>query len=195
MFKDKLKELRARNNLTQRELAQKLNLSYGTIAMYETGKRSPDYDTLNKIADLFNVSTDFLLGRDSSGFGTRLKELREEKNLTRDALAKKLNISYSAVSKYETNVRFPDKETLRQLADFFNITLDFLLGRTDDPTSSKVSSSDKPVDIDAFVKKLKDKDGVMFHGAPADDLTRQAVLKSIENAIEMIETLKKKKKD
>lgn len=63
--------------------------------------------------------------------GDRLKELREEKKLTRDELAGRLNVSYSAVSKYETNVRFPDKGTLIRLADFFDVSVDYLLCRSD----------------------------------------------------------------
>ncbi len=50
-------------------------------------------------------------------FGERLKTLREELNLTRDELADKMNISYSAISKYETNVRFPDQEMLKKMAE------------------------------------------------------------------------------
>lgn len=64
-------------------------------------------------------------------FGERLRELREEKGITRDALAGKLSVSYSAVSKYETNVRFPDREALIRLADFFDVSLDYLLCRSD----------------------------------------------------------------
>ena len=63
-------------------------------------------------------------------FGNRLIELREESSLTREELANKLNITYSALSKYETNKRFPDKETLGKLADFFDVSVDFLLCRT-----------------------------------------------------------------
>jgi len=62
--------------------------------------------------------------------GDRLKQLREEKKLTRDNLANRLNVSYSAVSKYETNVRFPDKGTLIRLADFFDVSVDYLLCRS-----------------------------------------------------------------
>jgi transcriptional regulator with XRE-family HTH domain len=64
-------------------------------------------------------------------FGERLKALREEMKLTRDALAGILAVSYSTVSKYETNVRFPDKKTLVNLADFFDVSLDYLLCRSD----------------------------------------------------------------
>lgn len=63
-------------------------------------------------------------------FGSRLIELRDELNLTREELADKLNITYSALSKYETNKRFPDKETLGEIADFFNVSVDYLLCRT-----------------------------------------------------------------
>lgn len=64
-------------------------------------------------------------------FGERLKALREEKSITRDVLARKLNITYSAVSKYETNVRFPDKAALIKIADYFDVSLDYLLCRSD----------------------------------------------------------------
>ena len=63
-------------------------------------------------------------------FGKRLIELREELNLTRDDLANRINITYSALAKYETNKRFPDKETLGKLADYFNVSVDYLLCRT-----------------------------------------------------------------
>lgn len=63
MLKDRLKELRSEKQITQRELANLLQLSPSTIAMYETGQRMPDPETLQRIADFFNVSTDFLLGR------------------------------------------------------------------------------------------------------------------------------------
>lgn len=60
---DILKQLRNEKKITQRELANLLNLSPSTIAMYETGQRKPDFETLQKIADFFDVSTDYLLGR------------------------------------------------------------------------------------------------------------------------------------
>lgn len=76
--------------------------------------------------------------------GDRLKSLREEKKLTRDALAVRLNVSYSAVSKYETNVRFPDKGTLLHLADFFDVSVDYLLCRSDiRETAEKILNSSR----------------------------------------------------
>lgn len=58
-----LRRLREDKGITQAELGKILSISPSTIGMYEQGRRSPDYDTLNKIADYFGVSTDKLLGR------------------------------------------------------------------------------------------------------------------------------------
>lgn len=72
-------------------------------------------------------------------FGERLRELREKKNITRYNLADVLKVSYSTVSKYETNIRFPDREALLTLADFFDVSLDYLLCRSDiKETSEKI---------------------------------------------------------
>ena len=65
-FKEMLKYLRLRENLSQSELAEKLGVAKSTIGMYEVGKREPDFETLEAIADLFNVDMNFLLGKDGS---------------------------------------------------------------------------------------------------------------------------------
>lgn len=62
-FPERLRKLREEKGLLQRELAEKLNLSRVAITHYEQGKRFPEWDTLQKMADLFNVSVDYLLGR------------------------------------------------------------------------------------------------------------------------------------
>ncbi|MCU4932824.1 transcriptional regulator [Bacillus thuringiensis] len=63
MIGENLRKLRKNQKLTMKELGQKLNLAESTISGYENGNRKPDYDTLNKFADFFEVSTDYLLGR------------------------------------------------------------------------------------------------------------------------------------
>lgn len=64
MFGDKLKKLREANNLSQQQLAEKLGMSPSGIGMWEQNRRQPDNETLKKIAQLFDVSTDYLLGND-----------------------------------------------------------------------------------------------------------------------------------
>lgn len=65
-FKDMLKYLRKRKNYSQQELADKLGISKSAVSMYENGKRQPDFETLECIADLFNVDMNFLIPKSSS---------------------------------------------------------------------------------------------------------------------------------
>lgn len=62
-FKTVLKNLRVARGLTQSELATRLGLQRSRISMYELGQREPDFETIEAIADFFNVDVDYLLGR------------------------------------------------------------------------------------------------------------------------------------
>lgn len=66
MFSKRLSELRKKKGFSQYKLADELGFSRGQVANYEQGTREPDYQTLLKIAEFFNVSTDYLLGRDDN---------------------------------------------------------------------------------------------------------------------------------
>lgn len=70
---------------------------------------------------------------DSNTLGTRIKNLRIERNITQLKLAKYLNISNTTLSQYELGTRKPDYETLVKIAKYFNVTTDYLLGISDDP--------------------------------------------------------------
>lgn len=61
---------------------------------------------------------------------TRLVELRKEKGLSQVALAKELGVDCSTIAKYETGDRLPDLVMLCKIADYFNVTTDYLVGRT-----------------------------------------------------------------
>ena len=62
-FGEKLKELRIEQGLSQRKLGEILGVCNQTVSFWETGSREPDLDAIVKIADFFDVSVDFLLGR------------------------------------------------------------------------------------------------------------------------------------
>ena len=64
-FSEMLTYLRKRAEMSQKDLAEKLGVSRSTIGMYETGGREPDFETLEAIADTFNVNMDTLLGKPS----------------------------------------------------------------------------------------------------------------------------------
>lgn len=68
MLSEKLKKMRESKGLTQNELAKKLNLSRSAIGMYEKGERNPNFETLELIADFFNVRIDDLIGRKNTTY-------------------------------------------------------------------------------------------------------------------------------
>lgn len=122
-------------------------------------------------------------------FGDILKQLREENGLSREDLANALSITYSALSKYETNVRFPDKETLKNIAIYFKVSLDYLLGRTNIRTSAdKISESvnDDP-ELSEFWDTLKDREDLKLlfkqtkEMSPGDIKKIIRIIKAIED--------------
>lgn len=67
----------------------------------------------------------------------RLKQLRKKKRLSQQALATALDMSQNSISRYETGEREADYNTLIAFADFFNVSIDFLLERTDNPAVNR----------------------------------------------------------
>jgi transcriptional regulator with XRE-family HTH domain len=66
--------------------------------------------------------------------GDKIALLREKRGLTQEDLANKIGISRASLSHYEKNRREPDYATMTKLADFFHVSVDYLLGRTSEPT-------------------------------------------------------------
>ena len=65
----------------------------------------------------------------------RIKELRIQRNLTQDEMGKIINVQKSAVSKYELGRAVPSTDVLKKLANYFNVSTDYLLGLSDQPTA------------------------------------------------------------
>ena len=74
MFAERLKTIRNQKGYTQVSLAEKLEVSKGTVAMWETGKRTPDFETLINLSDLFDVRTDYLLGKSDDNSSIKLTD-------------------------------------------------------------------------------------------------------------------------
>jgi transcriptional regulator with XRE-family HTH domain len=108
------------------------------------------------------------------GFPERLKELREARGLSQEALADTLGIPRSSITHYEKpeqgeKERLPRRARLEQIADFFGVSVDYLLDRTDDP-----SPSDKKDKTDELTS-------IMFHKwDKLDEKRRKQALKLIE---------------
>ena len=70
-----------------------------------------------------------------STFGTRLKRLRLNMDMTQQDFAEQFNLNKSSISKYEKDKNLPENQLLIEIADYFNVSVDYLLCRTDNATS------------------------------------------------------------
>ena len=90
----------------------------------------------------------------SNTIGKKIRRLRESRELSRVEVAAKLGLTYAALSKYETDKREPDYGTILNMAEFFDVSIDFLLGREENPYSIKsikaIGYDDKLIDISAL---------------------------------------------
>ncbi|MEC1660998.1 helix-turn-helix transcriptional regulator [Bacillus sp. FSL R5-0560] len=108
MLSDRLVELRKSKKLTQQGLADKLKITRSSLSQYEIGNRQPDYETLKKIADFFEVTTDYLLGY--SNTKPVVKEEKTPYNVTDDP---DLQIAFKEAADFSEEAR-------RQTIDFIN---------------------------------------------------------------------------
>ena len=65
MFNQRLREMRMKREITQQRMSELLNIALRSYQCYEGGDRNPSFDTLINIADILDVSIDYLLGRDN----------------------------------------------------------------------------------------------------------------------------------
>ncbi|MEG0895639.1 MAG: helix-turn-helix transcriptional regulator, partial [Oscillospiraceae bacterium] len=78
--------IRKSKNMSMKELGKILGLSESTISLYENGLRQPDYDTLKKISDYFNVSLDYLLDNENKKTSPTPKEVELNEIANNDPL-------------------------------------------------------------------------------------------------------------
>lgn len=77
-----------------------------------------------------------------------LKKLRKGNGLTQKSLGNIIGVSESAISLYESGKRQPDQETLGKFASYFHVTVDYLLGREDEPNETQKEPAVKDSELD-----------------------------------------------
>lgn len=113
---NKFRNLRKKNNLLQSDIAEKLNVSTSTIGMWEQGRNQPDNESLIKIANLFNVSTDYLLDNDLKDINVSEDNKKLVQSLA-DGLTNPLNKAlYSKASELKND---RDKEAVLKVIEAF----------------------------------------------------------------------------
>lgn len=87
----------------------------------------------------------------------RLKTLREDKDLSQKDLASFLGVSPSTIGMYESDKRTPDSEMLKRIADYFNVSLDYLLGRTNIPNAEAKYDKKYSEEVETIAAHLEEK--------------------------------------
>jgi transcriptional regulator with XRE-family HTH domain len=157
-FGARLKKLRIEHDLQSGEIAKILRIAKSTYSGYENDKSKPDYKTLIELASYYSVSVDYLLGNsgkqhpyapgsttaeevdqvitiekfdEKNILGKRLKVLRKERRMTQDELGAAIKKTKFNISNYERGNRQPNIYTLRLIAEYFQVSSDYLIGISD----------------------------------------------------------------
>lgn len=117
----------------------------------------------------------------------RIKLLRTQKGITQEELGRILNVQKAAISKYELNIATPSPESLKIMADYFGVTIDYLLGRNDHQTDS--SKKKLPADL----KKIFEEQVIMFDGEIISDDDKEIVKNMLETLYDIAKKKNKKK--
>lgn len=89
--------------------------------------------------------------------GKRIRYLREKYQLSQKQLATRVNLTNAQLSRYELGERKPDPEIIKDIADFFDVSTDYLLGRTDNPDLIEEKNEESLLDpeLGVFFKEIK----------------------------------------
>lgn len=181
MFGQRIVELRKRQGLTQTELAKTIGISRSALSLYEIEKRQPDWETINKMASLFDVSVDYLLGRTDDKhrnspsddkdfffffffddkdlqevFVSALKTALETQNMTVGELCEKTEIDVDTCNQYLTGEHAPTPEHLVELSKALDVSIDYLLGQV-----PKISQAEKKL-LNAFENLSEDNQDIII---------------------------------
>lgn len=107
----RIKELRTEMHKSLRDVANDLNISYSSLSKYERGDQQPSYETLIRIANYFNVTTDYLMG------------ITNSKSLENRNICDQLNLSDEAIQKLKQLPLVVDKYNGISLSDILNFII------------------------------------------------------------------------
>ena len=94
----------------------------------------------------------------------KLKELREERKISQTSLGNYLGVTRSTICQYEKGNRQPDFETLKKLSEYFEVSVDYLIGNTDNPFKPlEWTEKEKALGVGNHAVKLSEKDKYRFH--------------------------------
>lgn len=139
----RIADIRLDNDLTQKDVALKINVKEDTYSKWERGINDIPLDNCNDIVNLYNSNFDYILGLgnddskskrqeiDYKLLSKRLYEIRKENNLSQEKLSNDIGIHQRAYSYYESGERIPTTFKLLYIAVYYKVSFDYLVGRSD----------------------------------------------------------------
>lgn len=130
--------------------ALEMGISKSAITRWKTGGGITDA-TARIIADYFGVATESLFEKNTGeNSSNRIRELRKKNKLTMKELGKQVGVVEGTISQYETGKRQPDIEMLSKLANYFGVTIDYLVGGAESENAEAPLSTDEKNLLDMF---------------------------------------------
>lgn len=133
--------------------------------------------------------------------GDRIKQLLTEKNITQEELGKIVGVVKSTMSMYEGGKSTPNDDIKKMLANYFDVSIDYLMGFTDERKQYKVSvpelnkKDEKDVEklLNNTMSYLESQEGLMLSGEPIDENDFELLKQAIKNGLEYAKISNKKK--
>lgn len=130
----------------------------------------------------------------------RIRKLRNDKHITQDELGTILNVQKSAVSKYELGRATPSPDVLRKLSEFFNVSIDYILGN-DTPAANPLppltSKDERNIQkkLDSILNDLSPDSGLAYYNGeePMSDDDKELLRISLENSLRLARQMAKQK--
>ena len=181
---NRLKKLRREKGLTQADLAKVLNTNQSQYGKYENGKTNLSLENAQILSEYFGVTLSYLLGLDDDSGADEIREMKLSKldpfektpnrigelinssDKSLKQISQEININYETLSAYKRQLRRPKKENAKILAEYFGVTLPYLLGLDDDSGtdgSKKMTPFQSLVrDRDLSLKEISETTGIAY---------------------------------
>lgn len=123
-----------------------------------------------------------------------LKLLRKQHNLSQKEIGNIFHASQNTVSQWENGTRKPSYDIIQEIADYFDVSVDYLLGRQEQlPELNSKDKREIQEILDDTEQQLLSQDGLMFDGSPATDEDVQKIIMAMKMGMELIKKENKAK--
>lgn len=161
------------------------------------------YHTLSFCQSLFEIFLFFLftfisisdnIVLQGGGVMKNLKLLRKQHNLSQKEIGNIFHASQNTVSQWENGTRKPSYDIIQEIADYFDVSVDYLLGRQEQlPELNNKDQKEIQKILDETKEQLLSQDGLMFDGVPATEEDVQKIIMAMQMGMEMIKKENKAK--